>query len=259
MARKSNLDMSYLEIEKSYEKKKGRSLNNEIEEVPFDVEEPKKLANSLDGLNLVRPMTKKGVKVEANKKTVERQDKKPTQPVGKVVENSPSSVPNVILRKPSLFGDDENEKSSRLSIRPNLSLRMGKESQKERFSDITLLKRPEPMKSSPNLGGENVHSGSSQADGFYETGNDSLNAALLRKPELLDTNFVNDQADESLGGQSRSDDVNAVCDHSLDNTKSSAEIEAKGNLNQAVESREISSWEENESVTGNANKFIRVS
>ncbi|KAL3498803.1 hypothetical protein ACH5RR_041535 [Cinchona calisaya] len=249
MARKSNPDMSYLEIEKSFEKKKGKSLNNEIKEVPFEVEKPKNSVSSLDGINLVRPMTKTGVKVEANEKSFERQDiKKPTQPVGKVVENSNRSVPNVILRKPSLFHDDENEKSSRLSIRPNLSLRMGKEPQKERFSDITLLKKPEQLKSSHDLGGENNQSGGSQTDGFHETGNDSPNAALLRKPELLDA--ISDQADESSGGYSRSDDVNVVCDNSIDNTNSSAEIAAKGNPNQALESGEISSWEENESVTG---------
>lgn len=251
MARKSNPDATYLETEKAFEKKKRKSSDSKIEEVPFDVAEEKRSVSSVGGLNLVRPLTRKGVKGEADEKPSERRDKKPTQPVAKVVENSRRSVPNVLLRKPSVYDDVDSEQSSRLSIRPNLSLRMGKEPQKERFSDITLLKKPEPLKMVPDLEGENGHSGGSKADGGHETGNNSLDPALLRMPEQLETNFISDQADESSGGYpSRSNDVNSITDGSLNNTNSYAEIAAKGNLNQALESRLTNSFEENESATG---------
>ncbi|XP_027183256.1 uncharacterized protein LOC113781505 isoform X3 [Coffea eugenioides] len=251
MARKSHPDATHLEIEKTFEKKKRKSSDSKIEEVPFDVEEEKRSVSSVGGLNLVRPVTRKGVKVEADKKPSEGQDKKPTQPVANVVENSHRSVPNVLLRKPSIYDDVESEKSSRLSIRPNLSLRMGKEPQKERFSDITLLKKPEPLKMVPDLEGENGHSGGSKAEDGRETGNSNLDPALLRMPEQLETNFISDRADESSGGYAnRSNDVNSITDGNLNNTNSYAEIAAKGNLNQALESRVTNSFEENESATG---------
>ncbi|XP_027081669.1 uncharacterized protein [Coffea arabica] len=259
MARKSNPDATHLEIEKTFEKKKRKSSDSKIEEVPFDVEEEKRSVSSVGGLNLVRPVTRKGVKVEADKKPSEGQDKKPTQPVANVVENSHRSVPNVLLRKPSIYDDVDSEKSSRLSIRPNLSLRMGKEPQKERFSDITLLKKPEPLKMVPDLEGENGHSGGSKAEDGRETGNSNLDPALLRMPEQLETNFISDRADESSGGYAnRSNDVNSITDGNLNNTNSYAEIAAKGNLNQALESRVTNSFEENESATGNPSTLVRV-
>ncbi|XP_027085238.1 uncharacterized protein [Coffea arabica] len=259
MARKSNPDATHLEIEKTFEKKKRKSSDSKIEEVPFDVDEEKRSVSSVGGLNLVRPVTRKGVKVEADKKPSEGQDKKPTQPVANVVENSHCSVPNVLLRKPSIYDDVDSEISSRLSIRPNLSLRMGKEPQKERFSDITLLKKPEPLKMVPDLEGENGHSGGSKAEDGRETGNSNLDPALLRMPEQLETNFISDRADESSGGYAnRSNDVNSITDGNLNNTNSYAEIAAKGNLNQALESRVTNSFEENESATGNPSTLVRV-
>ena len=52
--------------------------------------------------------------------------KKPIKKVGKAVGSTKGSVPNVILRKQSMFNEDNvGEKPSRLRIKPNLSLKMG--------------------------------------------------------------------------------------------------------------------------------------
>ncbi|KAK6137509.1 hypothetical protein DH2020_028762 [Rehmannia glutinosa] len=144
MGRKSNPDLSYLEIEKLLDKNKGKALSEEIEDIPFDLPDEKKSTISIQGLNLVRPVPKKGTKFEVTNKPVEADAKNASQPVKKATKETKSSVPNVILRKPSLFNEDDgaNGKSSRFGMKPNLTLKMGKEPQKERFSDITLLKNP---------------------------------------------------------------------------------------------------------------------
>ena len=52
--------------------------------------------------------------------------KKPIKKVGKAVGSTKDSVPNVILRKRSMFNEDNvGEKPSSVRIKPNLSLKMG--------------------------------------------------------------------------------------------------------------------------------------
>ncbi|XP_023772159.1 uncharacterized protein LOC111920822 [Lactuca sativa] len=55
--------------------------------------------------------------------------------------------PNVILWKATTFEEDglETNMPSNLSFKPNLSLKMGKEDDKERFSDMILVRNPEPL------------------------------------------------------------------------------------------------------------------
>ncbi|GJW81117.1 hypothetical protein Tco_0145092 [Tanacetum coccineum] len=66
IGRKTNPELSSLEIKKLYNKKGMKALTD-IEEVPFDVSDIRKKPNdSLDGVNLTRPVPKKGVKFEAN-------------------------------------------------------------------------------------------------------------------------------------------------------------------------------------------------
>ncbi|XP_057977820.1 uncharacterized protein LOC131164558 isoform X2 [Malania oleifera] len=158
--RKLNPDASYLEIEKSYYKKKGKLEYNDVEEVPFDVSPGRQPSSSLNGLNLVRPVPKKGIKFESGDKSDAAGMKKPNKSVGKAQDSSKAAVPNVeaahsrkdtvpnvILRKPTMFYEDnvEMEKPSRWRLEPNLSLKMGQEPAKEKFSDIMLLKKPEPI------------------------------------------------------------------------------------------------------------------
>lgn len=141
MGRKANPDASYLDIEKSfYKRKKGKVVD--IEELPFEVERPwaKPKPNSDDSDN-----------------NVEMEIKKPNQALRKPVNVTKSNVPIVILRKPSLYnedkdGDEDVDMSSRLRMKPNFSLKMQSGQVKEKFSDMTLLRKP------GSLIGKNVES-----------------------------------------------------------------------------------------------------
>ncbi|KAG8374907.1 hypothetical protein BUALT_Bualt10G0044400 [Buddleja alternifolia] len=219
MGRKINPDLSYLEIEKLLHKKKGRAFYEDIEEVPldlsdekkqtksvqglnlvrpvpkkgfkeipFDVSDENKSIKSVQGLNLVRPVPKKGTKFEVTNKPVKGDDKISIQPTIKATKESKSSVPDVILRKPGLFNEDD-EKSSKFGMKPNLSLKMGKEQQRERFTDFTLLKRPEPMTVSPDIDKQNGQSGDKNLKYDSESVGRSEDAMLLQKPEPMNLNI----------------------------------------------------------------------
>lgn len=200
MGRKSNPDVSYLEIEKLLDKKKGRAFDEGIEEVPFDLSDEKESTKSVQGLNLVRPVPKKGIKFEVTDKPVETNAKSSIQPRKEPSEETKSSVPDVILRKPRSFkeDDDGNGKSTRFGMKPNLSLRMGKEPQKKRFSDFTLLRKPEPMTAESESGEESSSSGSPDGEAqmadkiedrilrYESTSTEGRGSApLLQKPELM--------------------------------------------------------------------------
>ncbi|XVE57850.1 hypothetical protein DITRI_Ditri04bG0123400 [Diplodiscus trichospermus] len=143
LGRKANPEASYIEIEKEFYKKKGKIV--EIEEVPFDVEK-KSSTTSSDGLNLVRPVSKKGIKFKADDKPAVSETKRPTLSDGKAMDIAKKGrLPNVILRKPLTNEDDVEDRPPRFRIKPNLSLKMRNEKAKEHFSDMTLLRKPEPM------------------------------------------------------------------------------------------------------------------
>lgn len=144
MGRKINPDATYLEIEKEFYKRKGKMV--EIKEVPFDVSDGKKSSSSSDGLNLVRPVPKKGVKFETNNKLNEPEMRKPSPSVRRAMDRNKSSVPNVILRKPTVVNEDDvPDLPSKLRMKPNLSLKMRNDQNKEKFSDMTLLRKPETV------------------------------------------------------------------------------------------------------------------
>ncbi|KAL2517085.1 Nucleic acid-binding [Abeliophyllum distichum] len=237
MGQKSNPDMTYLEIEKLLQKKGSEAVNNEIEEIPFNVSQETRSTNSVDGLDLVRPMPRKGIEIEANRKQVETVDKKSSQTVIKAMEKNKSSVPNVILRKPTSFNEDDgkSEKSSRFGMKPNLSLKMGKEPQKDRFSDITLLKKPEPMSS----GVEDEVEDNSLKKFFPSTGKvDDI--TLLEKPELMNVNVNNERERELSRDHTEYSSVIDVTENNLDVPNSSGELVnmmTDGNLNQSLETR----------------------
>ncbi|KAK2385074.1 30S ribosomal protein S1 protein [Trifolium repens] len=136
MGRKANPDVSYLDIEKSfYNKKKGKVV--EIEELPFQVERPWSKKNS--------PPQGQGLQFKSD--DVAMEIKKPNQTQRKGVNVRKSSVPNVILRKPSSLNNEEDKDevedvSSRLRIKPNFSLKMQSGQVKDKFSDMTLLRKP---------------------------------------------------------------------------------------------------------------------
>ncbi|KAK9020911.1 hypothetical protein V6N11_010923 [Hibiscus sabdariffa] len=150
MGRKANPEASYIEIEKAFYKNKGKLV--EIEEVPFDVEK-KSPTTSSDGLNLVRPVPKKGVKFQTDTKPPVSEIKRPTLSGGKAMDSArKSTVPNVILRKPAVVNEDDVEdRPSRFRMKSNLSLRMRNEKANELFTDMTLLRKPEPVTADTSL------------------------------------------------------------------------------------------------------------
>ncbi|KAK8478747.1 hypothetical protein V6N13_096177 [Hibiscus sabdariffa] len=153
MGRKANPEASYIEIEKAFYKNKGKLV--EIEEVPFDVEK-KSPTTSSDGLNLVRPVPKKGVKFQTNAKPPVSEIKRPTLSGGNAMDSArKSTVPNVILRKPTVVNEDDVEdRPSRFRMKSNLSLRMRNEKENELFTDMTLLRKPEPVTADTSLNEE---------------------------------------------------------------------------------------------------------
>lgn len=143
MGRKANPDASYLDIEKSFYKKKGKMV--EVEEVPFEGSKKGKSSSSSDNLGLVRPVPIKGTKFKSDDNKATLEIKKPNKPASEAVNVTKSSVPNIILRKPNTYYEDDNEEiSSRLRLKPNLSLKLRNGQVKEKFSDMTLLRKPEP-------------------------------------------------------------------------------------------------------------------
>ncbi|XP_028796284.1 uncharacterized protein LOC114751781 isoform X1 [Neltuma alba] len=142
MGRKANPEASYLDIEKSFYKNKGKLV--EVEEVPFEGSK-RKSSGSLDDLGLVRPVPVKGTNFKSEDNKTSSEIKKPSKPASKAVNVTKSSVPNVILRKPTVYKEDGNEDtSSKLRIKPNLSLKMRNGQSKDKFSNMTLLRKPEP-------------------------------------------------------------------------------------------------------------------
>lgn len=253
MGRKLNPDLSYLEIEKLMERKKGKALDEDIEEVPFDVSDEKKTTKSTRGLNLVRPVPKKGTKFEANDKSVEPEAKNSMPPVKKPTQKSRSSVPDVILRKPSSYyvDDGENGKYSMLRMKPNLSLKMGKETQKDRFSDITLLKKPEPMTDEPKLGKENGQYDSNEwgVGVMGKVGHNNLRyeidsaqshfTTLLQKPEL--DNFNNEEEEEASVEHTEFRSSSVVTENNLDgsNSDNHLEVATGSNPDQFPKTRQV--------------------
>ncbi|KAL1216169.1 hypothetical protein V5N11_033793 [Cardamine amara subsp. amara] len=186
VARKVNPEASFVEIEKSFYKNKGKIA--EVEEIPLDwSKDKKKKSTSLDGLNLVKPVPKDGVKFESSVKPVM---KKPNPALKKPLEAAAPKVrlPNVILRKPSSFyvsNDDDEE--SKLRLKPNLTLKMRNERENERFSDMTLLRKPEPVSvdaEEESSGDKLLYNGLTMEEGEQEDGVYS-EYTLLEKPEAM--------------------------------------------------------------------------
>ncbi|KAJ9555246.1 hypothetical protein OSB04_009860, partial [Centaurea solstitialis] len=193
IGRKAHPELSYLEIEKLYNRKGNKTSITDIEEVPFDVSDVRSKPNdSLDGLSLTRPVPKKGVKFETNDKPVapklqrpnlpkglnnpmksvpnadfqklERPNQmlakglnypmqsvpnadfpkleRPNQTLAKGLNNPRPSVPIAELRKPTTFNEDDG--SAAMLQRPYLSFQVSKEQEKERFTDMTLVRKPAP-------------------------------------------------------------------------------------------------------------------
>ncbi|XP_075484254.1 uncharacterized protein LOC142524249 isoform X2 [Primulina tabacum] len=235
MGRKSNPDMTYLEIEKLLDKKKGKTSNDEIEELHFDASEGKNLTKSVQGLNLVRPVPKRGAKFQTTDKPVELDNKKSNEPYKTGTKESKSNVPDVILRKPKPFNEDDgDEKYSRFGMNPNLTLKMWKEPQKERFSDITLLKKPEMTINPDGLEGTDT-SGSGDAKSIVMDGTEDTilePSVLSQKPELMHFNSKDEQEHKTSEEYSEpsSSDVDAEDKSLISNSFSASAAESRSNM-----------------------------
>ncbi|XVF13160.1 hypothetical protein REPUB_Repub08aG0184300 [Reevesia pubescens] len=187
MGRKANPEASYIEIEKAFYKNKGKIV--EIEEVPFDVEN-KSPTKSSDGLNLVRPVPKKGIKFKTDDKPAVSEIKRPTLSDGKAMDSANKGrLPNVILRKPTVINEDDVEdRPSRFRMKPNLSLKMRNEKAKEHFSDMTLLRKPEPMSVDTSLDKKHDIGDSVGLEKEKEVEGRIGDFTLLKKPEQVRVN-----------------------------------------------------------------------
>ncbi|GAV89912.1 S1 domain-containing protein, partial [Cephalotus follicularis] len=210
MARKTNPDASFIEVEKAFYKNKGKMV--EIEEVPFDLSMEKRSSNSnsLDGLNLVKPVPKKGVKLQTvDKPVTPALDvlRKPNQTVNRVVDSGKSSVPNVILRKPTTFNEVVVEDNRpRYKSKPNLWLKMESDQGDEKFSDVTLLRRPEPL----TMNAEDFDKKKTYGDvkpndsigltaGKSEGQDNNIDFTLLNKPQVTTMQAKLDEEQEVFG------------------------------------------------------------
>ncbi|BAT73102.1 hypothetical protein LR48_Vigan11g011500 [Vigna angularis] len=184
MGRKANPDASYLDIEKAFYKNGGKVV--EVEEVPFEGSKGGKSSRKLDDLGLVRPVPVKGFQFKSDDNKPALEIKKPVRTENVEGSDRKSSVPNVILRKPTVFKDDDDAETltSRLRMRPNLSLNMRDEQVKEKFSDMTLLRKPEaPVAKSTDTVEEpssNVDQGND--DGELNMLNEEPGFTLLERP-----------------------------------------------------------------------------
>ncbi|KAL0794434.1 hypothetical protein Bca101_065811 [Brassica carinata] len=192
VARKVNPEASFVEVEKSFYKNKGKLPD--IETIPLDwsKEEDKKKKNkptspSLGGLNLVKPVPKDGVKFEAPLvKKPNPAMKKPLDAAQVAAAATPPpkrTLPNVILRKPSSYyvNNDDEEEESKLRLKRNLTLKMRNDRENERFSDMTLLRKPEPV--SVNAEEESPEGDGLTMEGGEQEGVVYSEYTLLEKPE----------------------------------------------------------------------------
>lgn len=263
VGRKLNPDLSNLEIEKLFYKKKGKGISYDIEEVPFDGSTKRQSSNSLDGLNLVRPVPKKGVKFEVDDKTKVSGIKRPSLPAVKAVDNTKDRVPDVILRKPSVFSEDDvgTGKQSRLKIQPNLSVNMGKEKAKERFSDMTLIRKPDPVSSNRDIKQESSGDPGAKVTNALEkksinseslSAEKSNNVELIERPEMLDI----DREQEAPKDHTKSTTVKGATENRLESATSSTKMvnASKINPDQSVEKGNIpllsDHEQQNDSVPG---------
>ncbi|KAL4592885.1 hypothetical protein LXL04_005892 [Taraxacum kok-saghyz] len=233
IARKSNPELSFLDIEKIYNKK-GLKAFQDIEELPFDVSDIRgkpndtlsgqkltrpvpvpdgpnlvrpKPKNSLDGLNLTRPVPKKGVKFESNDKPVIPKVKRPNQTLSNAVtvSNPIESVPHVEIRKPTTFKEDDP--TSAMLQRPNLSFKVNREPKEEKLTDMSMVRKPAPY-----LQKEETEVTNNDDDEGSLLIENQMNVSLLQKPEkeitvgeISDQNELTSEIDDTKNGSTSVD------------------------------------------------------
>ncbi|KAL1830096.1 hypothetical protein ACET3Z_008508 [Daucus carota] len=200
MGKKYDPDISDLEIEKMFYKKGGKGMTYDISEVTFDVPKKRQIqsSRSLDGLNLVRPVPKKGVKFEVDNKPNVSGLKRPSLPAVRVVNSTKVRAPDVTLRKPSVYSEDDTGTSKASTSKNRYSMSIdkgkGKVNVQDKYSDITLIRKPELL--SLNEENKQVSSGNADAEVSNIVEQNSVknilestkqnNFELVGKPQMLD-------------------------------------------------------------------------
>ncbi|XP_009398552.1 uncharacterized protein LOC103983107 isoform X1 [Musa acuminata AAA Group] len=181
MARKSNPDVSYLEVEKSFRRNKGK-LDDYMINVPEDmrVKQPPSVSSkkedtsnkknaqnvTVEGqVNLSRPTMNRGIRAMRPPEKPTSIQSQPNQILGDTEDRS--TDPNISLRKPSITQDDDIEMNSKLKFKPNLVLKMRKNTS-ENISNVSLLKKPEVVKVPLGSEQESVSSGNSSQSSLTE-------------------------------------------------------------------------------------------
>ncbi|KAI4372231.1 hypothetical protein MLD38_010487 [Melastoma candidum] len=191
MGRKANPEVSYLDIERSFYKKKGNF--SDVAEVPFEDSRRKNRSSSslTDGLDLVRPVPREPFEYENNDNKLRTLNAEiPEQIFNEKSpaprENVKRNVPNVILRKPTMFREDSIEdKPSRLKVKRNLSIRMSNQPTEEKFSQMELLRKPEPS----NLNSRNI---SENSEPVIDSGH-SVGENVTSVPTEEETQWASDK------------------------------------------------------------------
>ncbi|KAL8159053.1 hypothetical protein V2J09_000590 [Rumex salicifolius] len=196
MGRKVNPDASYLEIEKNFYRNNGKMV--EVKEVPFDVPKRRGSLNSKNELKLVKTVPKPGIKVGA----MDDSSFKERKPSGKKVSSSKSNVPNVVLRKPGVYyeNDDPKLESLELCTKPNLSLKLGND-QVGAMDDSGIKERKPSGKTVSSISKSNVPNIILRKPSVYNEADDPMAESLkLRIKPNLSLQMRTDQVKEKFGG-----------------------------------------------------------
>ncbi|KAM1321669.1 hypothetical protein TB2_014291 [Malus domestica] len=262
LGRKANPEASYMDIEKSFYKNKGKIV--EIKEVPFDgakevrtIEEkeltfdgPKEVqsSRSLNGLNLVRPVPKKGVKFEVDDKPRVSQIKNLRRPVSKPVEPTKGSVPNMrveqpkekfsdmmLLRKPQPVSVDESSENKQeqssdanKNIIGNAEIEKWREEENDKVHGFTLLEKPKAncVKTKSEDDSEHFENGESSMADAVEDNDSSKDLS-----EFTAFNTIRNNLEESKGGPGQKDDsLIRLHPYEQSNMESGDEVSASSEL-----------------------------
>ncbi|XP_042444528.1 uncharacterized protein LOC122029556 [Zingiber officinale] len=202
MARKLDPNVSYLDVEKSFYKNKGKmsdyALNIPSDVILEELQPPKKPDTSYQknpqnvkdsNINLSRPTISRRPKTMKSSKGSIQVQTQPNHNRGKTDDRS--EPPNISLRKPTVTQDDDFEINSKFKIEPNVFLKMRKTSSED-ISNMSLLRKPEVVK--PN----------------FESTQQKVSAGDSFQTSLDEVRGFDSDTEISNKGEMLSDDLNAI-------------------------------------------------
>ncbi|XP_072995381.1 uncharacterized protein [Typha latifolia] len=203
-ARKSNPDATFLDIEKSLNKKKNK-VDDVLINIQSDVSEgqssespnsvnilsQKEVTKMPSGrkLSLSRPVMSKAAQATSSDEKPMLIEKKPKFYQENSADKSSNSV--IDLRKPSVFQGDDSEIELKLKLKPNIYLKMRKDTS-ENLSNVTLLKKPGIIKAPLDSEQESVS---------------SVDSTQASSSEIKDQNVMANEIESSSGFQHSDTDL----------------------------------------------------